>query len=301
MTEREFYFDYLKRFSLPTDAEETLGTVGEILLDRYAVVFHEILNTYFSNGFRIEELKSARENLSDQAGVSFYALNFVLLVCGAYRIRPTFLAKGYSEQLFYDTFEDLCYKARECKKFKGEWGIFVEYWYSAFFKMNLFRLGRLEYEIMPFDGDTYSAHGFTLHKGDPVISVHIPSSGPLDRESRFESYRLAYDFFGDMRSRDGKLLLYCESWLLYSRHREFLPSHLNIVDFLDDWEVVKTVDCPQFWECWRIFSVNYDGNPDNLVCTNSLQSAIAGHLKRGGCMGYGYGFRVLDGTEKNDK
>ncbi len=75
-----------------------------------------------------------------------------------------------------------------------------------------FALGRFQYELVPFR-ETYEKDGVSLHPGDLVINVHIPSCGPLKREEYMKSYAMAADFFRDS-FKDRPIVFLCESWML---------------------------------------------------------------------------------------
>ena len=116
---------------------------------------------------------------------------------------------------------DLNWKLHECRKMYGIWGSFVSWWFDGFFEMTRFALGRLQFELMDFP-ESYEKTGHVRPEGmTKVINMHIPSCGPLKKADCEASFRQAAAFFADAFPGE-KIAFFCESWLLYPRHREFL-------------------------------------------------------------------------------
>ncbi len=291
-----YYLDFLAHYDLPNDEKEFLVSAGHTLLDSHTEELSELIERYFEINFDIKSLEPERRALAEKSGLNYFTVNFIMLVCASARIREGYITKGYGEKLFYETFEDLFYKLRECKAVHGVYGIFVEFWYAGFFKYRIFKLGRLEFELSTFGSLEYSCPALSLTKGDPYLSVHIPSCGPLKKELRYDSYRRAYDFFQD-RVMNGVIVFGCHSWLLNAENYNIFPKGSNTYDFLSDWDIVSSKEDVNFGDCWRVFNKHYKGDPDELPYDSSLRRAIVDHLKSGKHMGSGLGICVFDGEK----
>ncbi len=291
-----YYLDFLSHYPLGEDEKNALEAAGKKLLPAYEKELKALIDEYFKNGFEIGAITDGRKELASASGIEFYTVNFILLVCASEKIREAYIEKGYGEQLFYDSFEDLFYKVRECKAVHGIYGIFVESWYNGFFKLRIFKLGRLEYELKSYDGNKYICDGLEIDEGMPVLGIHIPSSGPLTLESRMDSYRKAYDFFSD-RVKDGKIVFVCNSWLLYETNKEIFPAGSNMVSFISDWDIVYSQPTEKFNDSWRVFNRGYDGDTSVLPADTSLRRAIIAWLNEGKPMGYGKGIIVFNGDK----
>ncbi len=166
-------------------------------------------------------------------------------------------------------------------------------WYNIFFSLDIFKLGRLEFERSKLKQD-YSFGEYKLKKENNAYSVHIPSSGPLGEQLRMDSYEMAYDFFNEER-QENPLICFCNSWLLYSKNRDIFPPHINLVKFMDDWDIVENVESEIFNDAWRVFGKNYEKG--NVPCENTQQKALVQHLDQGGKMGCGLGILIFDGKK----
>ena len=103
--------------------------------------------------------------------------------------------------MYFGIMNDLKCKLIVCHTVQGIWGTFVfEWFFHHHFALKLFALGRFQYERREFRADCYNRGGVEISKGDEVLSFYIPSSGPITREVRLDSYRKAYDFFGGCRN-----------------------------------------------------------------------------------------------------
>ena len=202
--------------------------------------------------------------------------------------------EGISDEIYWDTMDDLRCKLLECKEVEGVWGIFVAPWYSGFLAMTRFALGRMQFELTTFGHGTYEKNGFTVNNNDIVINMHIPSSGkPFDTEARLDAYRRAYKFFHKDSSKPAVFV--CSSWLLYARHPEFLPEGSNILSFMKDFDIIKSEDSDHFGNDWRVFGGKTDCKPEELPRNTSLQRAYADRLMRGEPTGSGFGVFLFDG------
>ncbi len=296
---KNFYYDYLTHYALSEREESAFQQLGEKYFELFEREIEGLIEVYYQNDCKIASVKESLEELVERDRNGYFELCFVFLVACAKRALGRFLEKGYSADLFYDTFSDLICKARECYRVYGVYGIFVPHWFTAFFNVKIFRLGRFQYEITSksnvFEED-YRFEDVSTANTDTVLVVHIPSDGSMSRKSRMDSFAQAYAFFSDFH-RNGKILFVCHSWLNYSRNAEFLPPESNARDFLNDWAAVRDEEDKNFKDCWRIFDVHYDGNPQALKRDTSLQRAIASWLEKGNHTGHGLGVCIFDGEK----
>ncbi len=282
----------MEDINVPTEAravfEKVLSDIEKN--DELSRFFGECYEKYFellSGNVRVVEAKIL-DGLAEKSKVDRYTINAVFLLYCTDRVWEKYRNNGYSRELFVSTMEDMVWKIEECKRVYDVYGIFAFEWYSLFFKLNLFRLGRLQYEIFELDRDCFDY----AKKGDRVLSCHIPSCGPIKDEDCVESYKMAYDFFKDLRRDDGSLIIICESWMLYPPHYELFPEGGNLRKFYDRYKNFDIVHDENNSDSWRIFgtdSKDYKSLPQNT----SLQRAFYKYLNDGNHMGFGYGVMVM--------
>lgn len=288
---RDFLELLMERTGFPAEAQAAYNLAAD-KLDPAAM--DGAIDFFYENDFDIGLLTPLIEDMAENSGVSVHTVWGLFLAFAAERAHGDYIADGVSEKIFFDTFSDLRYKAIECMHNKGVWGTFVQFWYPIFYRRDIVKLGRLEYETITYDHPAREVAGVTLRPGQKIGNIHIPSSGePFDLDARIESYRLAYDFFKDMRG-DGPLVCICHSWLLYPEYRRVLSGTSNIVSFQDDFTVLE-IDDGAFDDAWRVFGPAADGPTAELPEDTSMQRAFKKHLLEGGKNGSALGVLVFDG------
>lgn len=228
---------------------------------------------------------------AERIGASPYTLNALFILSVYLLDRENYIAR-YGEEIFLTTAADLVCKTAECVASDDAVGTFDLSWFHYLMRGEILGLGRLQYHIVPFRMESYEGHGLTLKKGDPVINIHIPSSGKLTEEMCFDSYRRAYRHFRP--SFEGDILPFvCHSWLLYKRNDEFFPEGSNLSRFATDFEILDSYPDDSH-DVWRIFGKRYT-DYSALPRQTRLQSALADFLAAGNSLGHGYGFFAHDG------
>ena len=231
------------------------------------------------------------ERIAADSGVNRYESDMVFLLLATVELADIYREAGYSDELYYETMADLRYKMYECKEVYGVWGSFVTFWFKDFFLLNIFKLGRMEYErrTYPFE----DCEG-VVKNGQMILSCHIPSSGPMLVEDIKDSLRLAYKFYKD-DIKDGKLTVACFSWLLYPPLFADYKEGTNIKDFYNLFNIIDYKDNEKNGDFWRVFGVKYSPEAlDSVVVDNSLKRKVYDHLRSGGNMGYGIGIITVD-------
>ena len=211
--------------------------------------------------------------IAEECKVSEYTAYMVFLLWCAPHVKDKYI----DENIFYDTFKDLTYKLYECKNTYGVWGTFVAGWFARHIRMELFALGRLQFEYVHFEHD----YKDVLKKGDIILNCHIPSSGPLTPESVRSSLNKAYKFF----NQTGDMYVMCHTWLLYPPYYELFGT--NTKAFCDLFDVFCTGE--QNMEYWRIFNKEKFSDINENDLKTSLQKNFYKYLKDGGKTGYGVG------------
>lgn len=292
---RQHFEALLVKFQLPKDGDEALREAAGIIFSKHNMEFTCLVAKFYRLGFRLKLMEKDLQELSRVSNINYYTLCGVFVAAASKNILQDYLRAGLSEELFWDTIMDLKYKLFECKTVKGVWGTFVLFWYPIFFSLNIYKLGRLEFERSSYYMDTPCTVGdMEIKKGDPVFSVHIPSCGSLSKELRMDSYKRAYEFFAD--ELNGKpLVCVCHSWLLFGDNRKIFPQHLNMVDFMNDWKIVESNETEDFEDAWRVFGMDYD--PEKVPIETTQQKAVYEWIQSGGKTGEGFGVLVFDGKE----
>lgn len=237
------------------------------------------------------------KEISERFRKNEYSLRLLFILNSLPTLHQKYREREISDEIFYESMDDIRCKINECVENKGVVGIFVSDWYDRFFKLTCFAYGRFQYEIKTYEGNDFLLScGKVLKKGGHFINIHIPSRGiPLTDEVRFASYRAAYPHFTSLFT-DGIVIFGCSSWLLYPRHKEFLPGRMNLLKFMEDFEIVTSQETPDdFHDKWRIFG-RYTDLPDNqLPKDTTLRKSYAEWLLAGNPAGRGFGVFAFDG------
>jgi len=214
---------------------------------------------------------------------------------------------GIPEEIFIKTFTDIGIWCKRNQINKGEIGLNRFGWIKNHLSMKLFRLGRLQFEIIDIKYlpvvKREVKRNPPIPKGCPVLSVHIAEGEPMGDEACSESFRQAEEFFPRYFTDLDFKGYYCASWLLWSRNREFMPAEGNIVKFMNRFQNIGDIYFPfqTFERLWqplvktdffsniRLFITGKPKNLKDLPETSSLHKAAKKYLDEGGRMGTGMG------------
>lgn len=283
----------MEKTGFPQEAQEAYrAAAGQIDPEEMAGT----ISFYYENDFDTQLTAPLIDEMAAHSGVSVYTVWGLFLALAAEKAYQAYQEAGIADQVFFDTFSDLRCKTLECKENKGVWGTFVAFWYPIFYRLDIFKLGRLEYEVISYRGPAVTLGGHRVNPGDQVLNIHIPSSGePFDAAARLASYKLAYEFFQD-RLKGGPAVFVCHSWLLYPGYREALPEGSNIVSFMDDFAILEAEDS-SFDDAWRVFGPEAEKAPAELPEKTRMQRAFKKHLLAGGKTGCAQGAFLFDGEK----
>lgn len=223
-------------------------------------------------------------------------VTMLFLVSSLESLKEKYAEKGYNEKMYFDIIKDLKYKLDECKTVFGVLGAMSLNWYQGIFCGHIVSLGRFQYHHDDFFAQSYTWKNITVKAGDPVCRFHIPSSGPMTREMRIDSYKRAFEFFG---KKPGEyLVITCNSWLLDPNLANVYPEGSNLLDFMSDFDIIERIEPTEtFSNCWRIFGTYYKGTTKNLPSKTSLQKNFIKWLDEGNSVGGGKGVIIFDGEK----
>lgn len=277
-----------RRLKFPQEAIETLLECEEKMQGSAVDLERAKASLYAGNSMEYLEIL---EKIANDCKVDRRECDMVFLLLAAIPLEEKYNEAGYSSELFEETMADLRFKLYECKYVFGVWGTFVTFWFKGFYRLERFKLGRMQYERIKFPFESYKG---IINKGDTVLSCHIPTDGPMPVESIKESLRMAYDFYKDDR-KDGKLAVMCFTWLLYPPIFENYKEGTNIKDFYRLFDIIESKSDARNPDFVRVFGVRYSPEVlDSVPVDNSLRLTIRDHLKAGGTMGTGSGIIIVD-------
>ncbi|MGB8456031.1 MAG: acyltransferase domain-containing protein [Anaerocolumna sp.] len=296
VSKQDFIKHMMEKIEFPQEAQEAYVSLCRQLerVTAYREKFTELADRYMRG--ETDSVYEEVDILAETMKVHSYTMSMMLFLWCGEALLEEYREEDIPEGIYWDSMYDLHCKLMECYQVYGIWGTFVRSWYPGFYQMTRFALGRLQYEYSDFKLDEYEVDGNIVKKGDRVINMHIPSNGSFSEEKRLESYKRAFEFYID--DFGGKPIpMVCESWLLYPEHREFLPEHLNIRSFMEDFTYIEGAAEDKFENAWRVFGKDSTKAPNELPQETSLQGAYAKHLMAGGKTGSGYGVFFFDGEK----
>lgn len=213
-----------------------------------------------------------------------------LAVCIAY-IKYTeedYIRLGISESTLKDTMSDIGIWCRN----NDNKGLKNHPWIQNHLKAELFKIGRLQFQLYICDNATFDYSLLPFDRGEKTVYIHIPQGEKLIFADCVNSVKEAKTFFAK-HFPDYKFEYFiCESWLLYEENWQFMKSSSNILQFQSLFDIViSKPDDRQAIE--RIFGKrklikkHYSEN-------SSLQKSAKKFMLSGGKMGEGVGIIPID-------
>lgn len=175
--------------------------------------------------FRLDEtLTFEKYDLDEQDGKK--NLLYFLYFCE--QAQKDYDRAGMSREVFLDTFTDIVRWTEIWSEIKGELYLGELCFLQYHFKLELFKIGRLEY----FPKECYfDIPELGVKKGDTVLTVHIPKGEKLTTENCETSLRLAREFYCRHFPDKNYKCFVCTSWLLDLTLQELLPPESGIMQF----------------------------------------------------------------------
>ena len=204
------------------------------------------------------------------------------------QMRERYDRLGIPEDIFRDNLKDLGIWCRDCTDKTGLPGMNAWHWVAHSLRLELFRLGRLQFEPQHLDTDV-TVGGIIYPKGTPVLSVHIPAEEPLSPDAVEDAFRRAKAFFPRYFGRSYPLL-FCHSWLLSPMLKELLEENSRILQFQDQFFVYAQEEDRQAEE--RVFGAVQE-DPALYPENTALQKALKQFLLTGRKATAGAGIRPL--------
>lgn len=259
--------NFLERIGMPRKALEQIVTfpLSQSEYDRLRESFYRDREAFY-------RMVRTREQ--------FRELFLTLYARMALEAYPVYLEKGIHEEIYWNTFSDLTVWCLDCAEKYGVYGIDEYRWFWRHLKLQLFGLGRLQFEKTFSEWDI-SVQGIEIAKGDTLISVHIPAGEPLEEGACRDAFARAFAFWGEA------YFYVCHSWLLFPGLEDILPKESNILKFQKFFQIVKT-DFGERQAEQRIFGTVQE-NPGKYRIKTSLQKSAVSYLQEGHLLGNGLG------------
>lgn len=217
-----------------------------------------------------DQIEPLWEPFVEATGFKVEQLTMVVFLCVCDLLYEKYKKHGISDEIFYDTMDDLRCKLNENRERFGYDGFAPRDWLFRFFKLRRFALGRMQYDLHFWSRQPIVMGEKRIFPGDPCLICHIPSSGkPFDREARQDSYRRAVNFFRDRGH--GTLPITTTTWLLDPQFIKYMSPKSNIVDFFNDFDVVNGIEVKEMITPWRVFGSAQDLPVEQLPENTTLQ------------------------------
>lgn len=297
MMNHDYLCEFMDITQYPAEAREAILNANRFLQADEVLkgVFERLDVRVNAFGLTTKEALECVKTLTDAAELEEYTFAMLFMMRASERLRERYRNASIPEELFWHTMEDFRYKIAECHEMTGQWGNRSGAWQNRYFIMSTIAIGRFLFEKKEFKYERYEKAGLTIHQGDLVYSLHIPSSGmPFDRQARLDSYKRAYEYY-QCKQQGKPLLVVCHSWLLYPGQTEFLPQNSNILDFMKDFDIIDSEERDEFQDSWRVFGRASALPPQQWPRDTSLRRAYAERVCNGGKTGLGYGVLFFDG------
>lgn len=215
-----------------------------------------------------EKMKKARIQLQtllepDETHIKILAC-MLKASADAYQI---YQEKGICDQIYFDTMKCYTRFLEESQRAMGTYYFDRQWWTTRQAGCHLFRIGELEYEMMPTGSEM-------------AIALHIPSDADFAPEQVERSLNLAQSFFQQYYPTLTQAEYRCNSWLLDPQLKTMLNADSNILHFQTRFELIDRGEVNTEFIEWLFQTKSQDIS--TLPERTSLQRNVKRHLLAGG-------------------
>ena len=295
---------FLDEFAFPEDCKAVfLSAFDRVFGDEQAKNTFLRLFSVYDNDMRADFAPLLEEvrNVGARLDIHEYTISALFYLLLTKRWREYFIQLGIDECIWKDGAKALLEKINGCKQVKNVWGVCAIRWFFNVFRMNVFRLGRLEFFARRFN-KFYEKNGLTLTPENMVLDTHIPYTGTrLTHDEVLLSYEKAALFYQKHYGLD-RPIFWCKSWLLFPKHKQILSPTSNIFKFLGDFDIFAWGEYENYDETVRLFQKEFTGDFSVLPADTSLRRTYIAWMQAGEKTGWGEGvidYQALLQTHKN--
>ncbi len=206
---------------------------------------------------------------------------------------------GIDDKVFYATMDDIRIWIDDHKQRTNEDGLYEFNWIWLHLSLNIFKLGRLQFQKFYYYNKTpYNKNGKSLKLGDKVLNVHIPRGEKLDISECEKSVENAKVFFKKYFPSYANDKFICHSWLLYSENSKYMNENSNILKFGKMFDIVSEKESPEQALLW-LFGYKTKNrellknksekgvylDTSILKCDTNLQKSAIEYINGGGTLG----------------
>jgi len=190
---------------------------------------------------------------------------------------PAWIQKGLPESVWQDTMRFATRYLEDGRKAFGRYCFTAGWWFPRQLAMELFRLGTLEFELVP--------------RGEERrVYLHIPSDASLAPEAVNDSIARFRAFAAEFYPEWAEALMYCDSWLLSPVLEELLPESSRILAFQHRFRILS-VDRDNTGAIGWIYP-GYREPSGQLPEDTGLQRRMKAFLLSGGKPGWAEGIMI---------
>lgn len=287
--------DFEKLFQEIGLAEEGIETFYTIHKRSQDPVFEAAMEKAYAAFDESDEAFAAYlDTFAAQEDLAVEVLNLYIYLRLCERTLAIYRQRGIEDAVFYETAQDITLSCRYLVERTGVYGISVRphrNWLRHFFNIEIFRFGRLQFELISSKWDVEIA-GHQVHIGDTILSTHIPRYAKFSDALCEESYARAREFF---KKHFGikTCVFFCASWLLHPWLSEALTSDSSIVKFQSKYTIIELREDPgEVGAMIRNIFLSECDNIDDYPEDTSLQRIVKEKLRRGDPMGAAAGIRL---------
>lgn len=195
-------------------------------------------------------------------------------------------AQGVGEDVTIATLKDVNVWTENYYRQFGRYGLNQFQWLLNHYTGNLFRLGRLQFMLIPAGEHAPAGHF--------VIDTHIPQGDALTPEICEASFDAARRFFRKRYPEFSMAYFRCGSWMLDDRLECFLDGDSNLVRFMRRWtgKYPLREETPSILE--RVFGFGFDMKAlEDAPEDTRLQRKLKEYMLRGGKCGAMEGYMKI--------
>lgn len=196
---------------------------------------------------------------------------------------PKYQKAVISDEIYFETMKDI---AVWCENNNNK-GLKNLPWIKNHLNFDLFKIGRLQFQIYKCDNRTLNYDLLPFNFGENLIYVHIPQGEKLVYAECVNSLKNAKSFFGEYFPNYDFDYFFCESWLLYGENWQFMNSSSNILQFSTLFDLVYSVEddrqaIERIFGKRQLIKSKYQEN-------TALQRSAKRFMQNGGKLGVGIG------------